>query len=86
MACVYILECSDGTLYTGYAMDINRRLQEHRQGTASKYTRSRLPVKLVYLEEVESKSMAMKREYAIKQMTRSQKQVLIQQAHNLPSK
>jgi putative endonuclease len=78
MVFVYILECCDGTLYTGYADDVNKRLSKHNQGIASKYTRSRLPVKLVYVEEAESKSSALKRELAIKKMNRLQKLKLIE--------
>lgn len=78
MVFVYILECYDGTLYTGCANDVNKRLAKHNQGIASKYTRSRLPVKLVYVEEAESKSLALKREIAIKKLSRSQKLKLIE--------
>lgn len=79
MAYVYILECGDGTLYTGWTDDVKQRLSKHQQGVASKYTRSRLPVKLVYLEEAESKSAALKREIAIKKLRRCQKLMLIDQ-------
>lgn len=78
MVFVYILECNDGTLYTGCSNDVNKRLAQHNKGTASKYTRSRRPVKLVYMEETESKSAALKREIAIKKMSRSQKLKLIE--------
>lgn len=78
MVFVYILECCDGTLYTGCANDVNKRLSKHNQGTASKYTRSRRPVKLVYVEQAESKSMALKREIAIKKLSRAQKLKLIE--------
>lgn len=77
MNCVYILECADKTLYTGWTNDIEKRIKAHNDGTGSKYTRARLPVTLVYLEEHESKGKAMKREYEIKQMTRAQKLKLI---------
>lgn len=75
---VYMLECNDGTLYTGCTNDVNKRLALHNKGTASKYTRSRLPVKLVYLEESESKSTALKREMAIKKLSRLRKLKLIE--------
>ena len=73
----YILSCADGTLYTGWTNDLQRRLAAHNAGKGSKYTRSRLPVTLVYHEEHETKEEAMSREYAIKHMTRAQKQKLI---------
>ena len=73
----YILSCADGTLYTGWTNDLERRLAAHNAGKGSKYTRSRLPVTLVYCEEHETKEEAMSREYAIKRMTRTQKQKLI---------
>ena len=75
---VYILRCADGSLYTGITNDIARRCKQHNAGTASRYTRSRLPVELVYQESQPSRSMALKRELAIKAMTRPQKQLLIQ--------
>lgn len=83
MAYVYILECRGGTLYTGYTTDINRRLEQHQLGRASKYTRTRLPVKLVYLEVVDSKSAALKREISIKKLSHMEKQALITNKRNL---
>ncbi len=78
MACfVYILRCADNTYYTGWSNDPARRLAVHSRGQGAKYTRCRLPVTLVYVEECADKSTALKREYAIKQMTRTQKQQLI---------
>lgn len=74
---VYLLRCSDGSLYTGITKDIIRRCEQHKKGTASKYTRSRLPVRLVYLEPQRTQSLALKRELAIKAMTRKQKQAMI---------
>ena len=74
----YILRCHDGTLYTGYTPDLSRRLQAHNAGRASKYTRSRLPVTLVYQEVYQTKSEAMSREAEIKRLTRQQKLMLIQ--------
>lgn len=74
---VYILRCSDNTLYTGWTNNLEKRLKKHQSGQASKYTRVRLPVELVYFEELLDKSAAMKREYAIKRMSKGQKEELI---------
>ena len=74
----YILSCADGTLYTGWTNDLDRRLAAHNAGKGGKYTRARLPVTLVYHEEFDTKEKAMSREYAIKQMTRAQKMKLIE--------
>lgn len=74
---VYIVKCNDNTLYTGYTVDLARRIKEHNEGRGAKYTRGRLPVKLKYFEEYGVKSRAMKREYEIKQLTRPQKDDLI---------
>lgn len=74
---VYILKCVDTTLYTGYTTDVNRRVGMHMRGKGAKYTRSRLPVLLMRWEEYETKSEALKREYAIKQMSRREKLKLI---------
>jgi putative endonuclease len=74
---VYILQCNDGSLYTGYTTDVERRLREHNEGKASKYTRSRLPVSCVYWEEFSTKSEALKREMAIKKLSRQQKETII---------
>lgn len=73
----YVLECVDKTLYAGYTTDLERRLSEHNSGTGAKYTRTRTPVKYVYYEEYETKSEAMKREYAFKQLTRKEKLKII---------
>jgi len=71
---VYILECSDSTLYTGITKDVKKRLDEHNNSCkGAKYTKARRPVKLVYQEASENRSTASKREYAIKQLTRKQK-------------
>lgn len=75
---VYLLRCNDGSLYTGVSTDVPRRCREHTAGTASRYTRARLPVRLVYQESVANRSAALKRELAIKAMTRSEKLNLIQ--------
>ena len=70
----YIVQCSDGTLYTGWTNCLQKRLKAHNEGKAgAKYTRSKRPVKLVYYEGFETKEEAMRREYAIKQLTRKQK-------------
>ena len=74
---VYILECKDGTYYTGWTNNLEKRMKEHNEGKGAKYTKARRPVKLVYFETFESKIDAMKREYAIKQMKRSEKIKLI---------
>ena len=78
-AFTYILECADGTLYTGYTTDMEKRLATHNSGKASKYTRARLPVKLVYLEECKDKETAMSREWHIKQLSRVEKLKLIEE-------
>lgn len=76
---VYILECSDGTLYTGIAKDVLKRLEEHNTSDkGAKYTKARRPVKLLYSEASEDRSSASKREYAIKKLSRTQKLELIQ--------
>jgi len=77
MPYVYILRCSDDTYYTGYAVDIEKRLSQHQEGTGCRYTRGRTPVELVYLENLPTKSEAMQREAAIKKLTRQQKTALI---------
>jgi len=75
---VYILECSDQTLYTGITTDLKKRLDEHNgSDKGAKYTRVRRPVKIVYTEEAENRSLASKREYAIKKLTRMKKLELI---------
>ncbi len=73
----YMVECSDGSLYTGWTNDIQKRMKAHNQGKGAKYTKSRLPVKLVYAEEHKTRQEAMQREYAIKQLTRVEKLQLI---------
>ena len=74
---VYILRCNDDSLYTGWTNNLEKRIKAHSDGKGAKYTRCRLPVELVYWEQYEEKSQALKREYAIKQLTRKQKQQLI---------
>ncbi|MEY4723520.1 MAG: hypothetical protein RLZZ324_1033 [Candidatus Parcubacteria bacterium] len=73
---VYILTCGDGSLYTGIAIDVSARLQAHRAGKGAKYTRSRLPLHLAYRERAGTRSAALKREYAIKRLTRKKKMAL----------
>ena len=73
---VYILNCSDGSLYTGSTSDLARRLKQHLSGRASKYTRARLPVSLAYAESAGSRSRALKRESEIKKLSRSAKLLL----------
>ena len=76
---VYILRCSEGTLYTGSTDDVDRRAQVHNSGKGAKYTRSRTPVTVLYSEECETYSAALKREYAIKKMTRQEKLTMIEE-------
>ena len=73
---VYLLRCSDGSLYCGTTTDLERRLQGHNDGTGSRYTRSRLPVRLVWSSETLSKSAAYKEEYRIKRLTKTAKEML----------
>lgn len=73
----YILECSDGTFYTGWTIDPERRVAQHNKGIGARYTRTRRPVKLVYLEAQSNRREAMKREIAIKKMNRGWKIKLI---------
>ena len=75
---VYMLRCRDGSLYTGWTNDLEKRLKAHNSGTASKYTRTRLPAELVYFEEWESKEAAMSREWHIKRLSREEKLKLIE--------
>ena len=77
MTYTYILRCADGTYYTGWTNNLEKRLAAHNAGVASKYTRSRRPVELVYHECFETKEEAMSREWRIKQLTRTQKEALI---------
>ena len=74
---VYMLQCSDGTLYTGITDDVQHRLAVHNSGKGAKYTRARRPVKAVYTEKHDNKSSALKREIAIKRMSRSDKLRLV---------
>lgn len=78
---VYLLRCNDDSLYTGATTDLQRRLRQHNHGSdGARYTRSRRPVTLAYAETVEDRATALRREYQIKQLPRSEKQALIQQS------
>lgn len=74
---VYILRCNDGTLYTGWTNDLINRVNAHNKGKGAKYTKARLPVKLVYYETYNSKRDALKREYEIKQYSKKDKENMI---------
>lgn len=78
----YMLRCADQSLYTGYTNDIKKRVKLHNEGKGAKYTRSKLPVELVYVEMFSSKSEAMKREIAIKKLKREEKERLIHENIN----
>jgi Predicted endonuclease containing a URI domain len=73
----YIVECADGSLYCGWTNDLEKRISDHNDGKGAKYTRSRLPVKLVYFEEFDTKEEAMSREWHIKELSREEKLKLI---------
>ena len=79
---IYIVECSDGSYYTGYTTNIQRRLNEHNYSfkRGAKYTRSRRPVKLIHTEEFPTRSQALKREHAIKKLSRKKKQLIINES------
>lgn len=83
---VYILRCGDGTLYTGTTDDVARRLAAHRAGKGAKYTRGRAPLELEYTEPCENHSAALRREYAIKRLSREEKLRLIASASKAPEK
>lgn len=72
----YIVECADGTYYTGWTTDVDRRIGEHNAGRGAFYTKWRRPVELIYVEELSDRSTAMRREYEIKQMSHQQKETL----------
>ncbi len=73
----YIVKCSDGTFYTGWTTNIEKRIEAHNVGKGAKYTKARRPVELIYFEKFQTKEEAMKREYEIKQLTRKKKEALI---------
>ena len=77
---LYILRCGDHTLYTGITTDVEKRLEAHRRGKGAKYTRGRTPLELVYREELESHSLALKREVEVKKLSRTDKEKLIESA------
>jgi putative endonuclease len=77
---VYIVRCADGTLYTGYALDVEQRCAAHNAGRGARYTAGRRPVTLVYSEPCETVGEALKREYALKRLSRSEKEALITSA------
>ncbi|SCT34408.1 GIY-YIG nuclease family protein [Staphylococcus caeli] len=76
---IYIVKCKDGSLYTGYAKDVNKRISKHNSGHGAKYTKIRRPVQLVYQEVFDTKSEALKREYEIKTFSRQKKLELIKE-------
>ena len=83
MSCYcYIVECADGTYYTGWAIDPEKRVAVHNKGRGARYTRTRAPVKLVYVEELPDRISAMKREIAIKRLKREGKGKLISEERN----
>ena len=75
--CIYMVECADGSYYTGWTNDLENRLAAHNAGTGARYTRGRGPVRLVYKEECEDKQSAQRREWTIKKLTRAQKEQLV---------
>ena len=81
-AYTYMVRCGDGSLYTGWTYDLEKRVATHNSGKGAKYTKSRLPVELVYHERFTTKEEAMSREYAIKRLTRSEKLKLIELVEN----
>jgi putative endonuclease len=74
---IYVLACADGSLYTGYTTDVERRVAEHNAGEGAKYTRGRTPVEVVHVEAFDTRSAAMSREYEIKQLSRAEKERLV---------
>lgn len=73
----YILKCKDGSYYTGWTNDLERRIKAHQEGRGAKYTKGRTPVELIYYETFASKEEAMRREYEIKQLSRKEKETLV---------
>lgn len=82
MPYTYIVQCADGTFYTGWTIDLEKRLAAHNEGVGAKYTSSRTPVELVYWEVAENRSMAQIREYSIKKLSRCKKAELINRFKN----
>lgn len=86
---MYVLECADGSYYTGYTTDVEKRVATHNDGKGAKYTRARLPVNCVYSESYETKREALQGEYAFKRLTRKQKERYLQKRqgdHNVETK
>jgi putative endonuclease len=81
---VYVLECADGSFYTGYTTDVERRVAEHDAGEGAKYTRGRTPVELIYRETFGSRSAAMRREHEIKTFSRARKERLVSERSDDP--
>lgn len=79
----YMVRCGDGSLYTGWTTDVERRVRAHNEKKGAKYTKSRLPVELVYYETFETKEEAMKREAAIKKLSKKRKELLVADWHNV---
>lgn len=79
----YMVRCADGTLYTGWTNDLDRRIQTHNAGKGAKYTKPRLPVVLVYVEEFPTKEEAMQREAAIKKLSKKSKELLVEDFRKL---
>ena len=77
---VYVVECADGSFYTGYTTDVERRVTEHNAGAGAKYTRGRTPVTLRHVESFDSRSAALSREHAIKSLSRAEKERLVEQS------
>ena len=82
-AYVYLLRCSDGTIYTGWTLDVARRVKTHKQGRGARYTRTRRPVTLIYQERLPSRRAAMRREIAIKRWSRARKLALAEKRSNV---
>lgn len=85
MPYMYLLQCSDGSFYTGWTTDLEARLKTHNEGRGARYTRSRLPVRMVYWEECLNRSQAQQREAAIRKLKRQEKEKLIQCFKHLPT-
>jgi putative endonuclease len=83
---VYIVECCDGSYYTGLTINVERRLEQHNSGRGARYTSSHLPVKLIYLESLASLSDALKRERHIKRLRRMEKEAIVKGGRRLPKK
>ncbi len=79
---VYILECKDGSYYTGSTTDVDKRFQVHLSGKGASYTRSHKPIRIIYKEDLQDKSAALKRELEIKSLTRPEKEILVRSKHH----